>query len=360
MPSVPARFCSRSAPESNRALSAVLLLLPDFALILLGFGLRRTMHLGDHFWIGLEKLIYFVLFPALLFHAIARTRIDFAAAAPFVASGMAAMCGGMLLGLLARPLFGPRPMVFASQFQCAFRFNSYIGLAVAAKLHGEAGIAAMGILIGAMVPLANLASVWMLARHGRSGVLREIARNPLIIATFAGLLFNLGGGVLPDVAGQFLGRLSEASIALGLLAVGAALKLRGGKSAHPPAPAPGAGVTGAHPPAPAPRAGVTGARFARSQSGRGPAAGRCAAGYIAGVKLLAVPAIAWLAAHTLGLKGVYFDVVVMFGALPTASSAYILAMRMGGDGAGVAWLISATTLGAMLTMPLWLVALGVA
>ena len=327
-------------------MSAVLLLLPDFALILLGFGLRRTMHLGDHFWIGLEKLIYFVLFPALLFHAIARTRIDFAAAAPFVVSGMAAMCGGMLLGLLAQPLFGPRPMVFASQFQCAFRFNSYIGLAVAAKLHGEAGIAAMGILIGAMVPLANLASVWMLARHGRLGVLREIARNPLIIATFAGLLFNLGGGVLPDVAGQFLGRLSEASIALGLLAVGAALKLRGGRSAHPPAPAP--------------RAGVTGTRFARSQSGRGPAAGRCAAGYIAGVKLLAVPAIAWLAAHTLGLKGVYFDVVVMFGALPTASSAYILAMRMGGDGAGVAWLISATTLGAMLTMPLWLVALGVA
>ena len=297
-------------------MSSVLLLLPDFALILLGFGLRRLMHLGDHFWSGLEKLIYFVLFPALLFHAIARTRIDFAAAAPFVASGMAAMCGGMLLGLLARPLFGPRPMVFASQFQCAYRFNSYIGLAVAAKLHGEAGIAAMGILIGAMVPLANLASVWMLARHGQTGVLREIARNPLILATFAGLLFNLSGGALPEVAGQFLGRLSEASIALGLLAVGAALKLRGESGAHLPS------------------------------------------AYLLGVKLLAVPAIAWGAARALGLQGVYFDVVVMFGALPTASSAYILAMRMGGDGAGVAWLISATTLGAMLTMPVWLVALG--
>ncbi len=284
------------------------------------------MHLGDHFWSGLEKLIYFVLFPALLFHAIARTRIDFAAAAPFVASGMAAMCGGMLLGLLARPMFGARPttegspggMVFASQFQCAFRFNSYIGLAVAAKLHGEAGIAAMGILIGAMVPLANLASVWMLARHGQLGVMREIARNPLILATFAGLLFNLSGATLPEVAGQFLGRLSEASIALGLLAVGAALRLRGESGAHLPS------------------------------------------SYLLAVKLLAVPAIAWMAARTLGLQGVYFDVVVMFGALPTASSAYILAMRMGGDGAGVAWLISATTLGAMLTMPVWLVALGAA
>lgn len=232
----------------------------------------------------------------------------------------------MLLGLLARPLFGPQPttegspggMVFASQFQCAYRFNSYIGLAVAAKLHGEAGIAAMGILIGAMVPIANLASVWMLARHGQLGVMREIARNPLILGTLAGLLFNLSGAALPEVAGQFLARLSEASIALGLLAVGAALKLRGESGNHLPS------------------------------------------AFLLGVKLLAVPAIAWMAARALSLQGVYFDVVVMFGALPTASSAYILAMRMGGDGAGVAWLISATTLGAMLTMPIWLVALGAA
>lgn len=297
-------------------MSSVLLILPDFALILLGFGLRRAMHLGDHFWSGLEKLIYFVLFPALLFHAIARTKIDFAAAAPFVASGMAALVGGMALGLLARPLFKGRPMAFASQFQCAFRFNSYIGLAVAGKLHGEAGIAAMGILIGAMVPLANLASVWMLARHGNLGVVREIVRNPLIIGTVAGLAFNLGGLALPTVAGQFLARLSEASIALGLLAVGAALRLRGESGAHLPS------------------------------------------AYLMAVKLLAVPAIAWTAARALGLSGTYFDVAVMFGALPTASSAYILAMRMGGDGAGVAWLISAGTLGAMLTMPLWLLALG--
>ncbi|MQM32541.1 MAG: transporter, partial [Candidatus Accumulibacter phosphatis] len=37
-----------------------------------------------------------------------------------------------------------------------------------------------------------------------------------------------------------------------------------------------------------------------------------------------------------------------------ATSAYILAVRMGGDGPGVAWLVSANTLVAMLTLPLWL------
>ena len=55
----------------------------------------------------------------------------------------------------------------------------------------------------------------------------------------------------------------------------------------------------------------------------------------------------------LGLNGLNYQIVVLFAALPTASSAYILAMRMGGDGKSVAWLISATTLGSMLTLSGW-------
>jgi malonate transporter and related proteins len=296
-------------------MSVALLLLPDFALILLGHYLRRGMHLGDHFWAGLEKLVYFVLFPALLINAISRTRIDLAAAAPLFAAGLAAMATGALLALPARRLFRLKPMVFASQFQCAYRFNSYIGLAVAGTMFGDAGIATMGILVGAMVPFANVASVWMLARHGEMALWREIARNPLIWSTLAGLALNLAGIPLPGVLQHFLARLSDASIALGLLAVGAALKLRG--------------IPGS----------------------------RAAAAYLGAVKLLAVPAAAWGAASLLGLSGLYLQTVVLFGALPTASSAYILAVRMGGDGPGVAWLISTSTLAAMVTLPLWLSAL---
>ncbi len=119
---------------------------------------------------------------------------------------------------------------------------------------------------------------------------------------------------MPAPVGQFLGRLAEAAIALGLLAVGAALKLRG----------------------------------ALGHDGRG------AASYFLVVKLLAMPTIALLVARWIGLTGVHFDVVMAFAALPTASSAYILAQRMGGDGARVAWLISASTLLGMVSLPLWL------
>ena len=79
--------------------------------------------------------------------------------------------------------------------------------------------------------------------------------------------------------------------------------------------------------------------------------------YLCAVKLLVLPLAAWALAALFGLGGVAFATAVIFAALPTASSAYILAMRMGGDGPGVAWLISATTVAAALTLTGWLAAL---
>ncbi len=288
-----------------------LLLLPDFALILLGTAIRRWMHLGDHFWTGVEKLVYFILFPALLINAIVKTRLDLGAALPLLGTAFAAMAGGMLLGLLPRLVVKLPALTFASLFQCGYRFNSYIALAVAGMLYGSPGIATMGLIVGAAVPLANLVSVWMLARHGEVGLWREVARNPLIWGTAAGFVLNLAGFVPPAPLQAFLGRLADASIALGLITVGAALRLDGA-------------------------AAVRGYSI-----------------WLLAVKLLALPLIAAVVGRLLGLDGLNYQVVVLFAALPTASSAYILAMRMGGDGRSVAWLISATTLGSMLTLPLW-------
>ncbi|GBG03447.1 hypothetical protein AZSI13_27740 [Azospira sp. I13] len=291
--------------------TTALLLLPDFALILLGVALRRFMPLGDHFWMGLERLVYFVLFPALLVNAVLKTRLDLAAAGPLLITAFLCMVTGMALGWAGLRFFRLKPLVFASIFQCGYRFNSYIALAAAGLLFGNPGIAAMGLVVGAAVPVANLVSVWMLARHGEAGVLREVARNPLIWATASGFLLNLAGFVPPQPLQMFLSRLADASIALGLLAVGAALRLKG-------------------------QSGVRGASF-----------------LLLAIKLLALPLAATFIGPWLGLSGLYLHVAVLFAALPTASSAYILAMRMGGDGQSVAWLISASTLGSMVTMPLW-------
>lgn len=292
-------------------MNTALLLLPDFALILLGAAIRRWMHLGDHFWSGVEKLVYFILFPALLVNAIVRTKLDLGAALPLLATAFAAMAGGMALGFLPRLFVRLPALTYASLFQCGYRFNSYIALAVAGMLFGAPGIATMGLVVGAAVPFANFVSVWMLARHGEAGLWREVGRNPLIWATAAGFLLNVAGFVPPVPLQAFLGRLADASIALGLITVGAALRL----DATP---------------------GVRGMSL-----------------WLLAVKLLALPLVAAEVGAALGLEGLNFRIAVLFAALPTASSAYILAMRMGGDGRSVAWLISATTLGSMLTLPLW-------
>lgn len=292
-------------------MSAALLLFPDFALILLGQAIRRWMHLGDHFWSGVEKLVYFLLFPALLVNAILKTPIRLSTALPLVGAALAAMLAVMLLTIPLRRFLRISPIGFASVVQCGFRFNSYIGLAAASMLFGTPGVATLGIVIGVAVPLSNLAAVWLLARHGELGVWREIGRNPLIWATASGLLLNAAGFVPPAPLAALLGRLADGAVALGLLAVGAAL------------------------------------RFDRIP-GHLPFNG-----YLIAVKLLAKPLLALVIGTAVGLVGLPLQVLVLWAALPTASSAYILTMRLGGDGQAVAWLISAGTVVSMATLPLW-------
>lgn len=293
-------------------MQSLLLLLPDFSLILLGAGLRRNLISDGAFWAGVEKLVYFILFPALLFNAMAGADIDPGKALPLFLAGLGVMVAGFVLGWLGRPLMGLDAIGFASRLQCAYRFNTYIGIAVAGKLHGAAGVAMMGALCGAMVPFANIMAVGMLARHGHGGLLRELMRNPLVLATLAGVAVNLSGIALAEPFQFFLKRLGDAAVALGLLAVGSAL-----------------------------RWGEAGGRWGGSA-------------WLVSVKLMLLPALAWALGRQLGLGGIAFDTLVMFAALPSASSAYILAMRMGGDGPGVAWLISATTLLAVASLTFWL------
>ena len=180
-------------------MSTALVILPDFLLILIGFSLARWMGFHAGFWDGLEKLIYYILFPALLFRSLVRTPIDLNTATPLVFAGAATLVIGMILSYLAKWIFKPRERLFASCFQCGFRFNTYVGFAVAGSLNGQQGIAGIALLAGAMIPLANVASVWALARHGESHWLKELARNPLIIATVTGVLASLAGTSPPII-----------------------------------------------------------------------------------------------------------------------------------------------------------------
>ena len=292
-------------------MSIISILLPDFSLILLGFLLFRRTSWGIEFWTGLEKLVYFILFPALLFYATSRTPFDFTHSGKLLQTGLLATLAGIALGWLAKPLFKVGPMIFESAVQTAFRFNSYIALAVASRLAGDEGTSLMALIIGFAVPLCNMAAVHALA-HNKGGLALALAKNPLLIATISGVLFNLAGLHLPDVVNATLSRLGNASIALGLITVGAGLRVSEGPGSN----------------------GI--------------------AAYFIFVKLLLLPAIAYTIGRALELPPLHLQLAVMFCALPTASSAYVLAARMGGNGPFVAFVVSAGTLVSVLTLPLWL------
>jgi len=287
------------------------LILPDFALIVLGFVLFHRFGYERGFWVGLERLIYYVLFPALLFNSIIAAKYSLAADGGLALVAICGLLSAALLGFLARPVLRPPPALFASCVQTAFRYNAYLGLALAQSLAGSRGVAQIALILSLCIPLANLIAVTTLARHSQAGLARELMRNPLIISTVAGLAANVLGLQLPQLAVQALGRLGQASLALGLICVGAGLTVAGATT-H-----------------------------------------RLLLGYFSAVKLLLFPAAVLTLAWLLGLPAEQAQIAMVFAALPTATSAYVLATRMGFDGAPVSFLITAQTMASMLTLPLW-------
>ncbi|MFM6922191.1 MAG: AEC family transporter, partial [Polynucleobacter victoriensis] len=119
------------------------LLLPDFLLILLGFILVRFTHLDKSIWTSAEKLVYYLLFPALLFNAINQTRFDWGGTYTMIFVAAIAFFSAMGLSFISKWIFKPTDLSWSSGFQTAFRFNSYIAFAAAGRLAGEEGVALM-------------------------------------------------------------------------------------------------------------------------------------------------------------------------------------------------------------------------
>ena len=296
-------------------MSHALLLVPDFLLILCGFALCRWTALGRNVWDGVERLVYYLLFPVLLFNSILKSPLQPGATLGLAAAGLMMTACGVMLAYALRLLPGVDARLHASGAQTAFRFNSFIALALAERLGGPQGLAWTALLIALCVPLCNVAAVWPLARHGGHGYLREIVRNPLILATVAGLLANLAGLQFPEAAAAALQRIGLAALPLGLMAVGAGLKLGGLKAAP----------------------------------------GLAAA--LLSIRHALLPLLAIGLCLALALPSAQSLIVVAFAALPTAPSAYVLAVRMGGQGDFVAGLVTVSTLLCAISLPLWLAVL---
>jgi predicted permease len=287
--------------------------LPVVVLLGLGSVLRRRVVTEPAFWRGLEWVTYHVFTPALLVTSIARTDL---ASIPL---------GALTIGLTAPALIVAAALVacrralradgpqLTSLVQGSIRQNTYIGLVFAAALHGAQGVAMFALAIAVMVPVGNLISVGLLSVYG-SGATRQPARevltNPMIVSCAVGLALSVLHLGLPEAADRTLGMLAAPALVAGTLAVGAALtfRVRADDALH--------------------------------------------IAVASGMKLIALPLCAGVIAGALGAGGALLTTIVLVCALPAAPSAYVLAVRMGGDAHLMAAITGVQTVIAIATLPI--------
>lgn len=299
-------------------------LVPVFGMVAAGAIIRKTRWLPDTFWPAAEKLTYYALFPALLVNAIATADL---AALDMGMAPVALYLAFTFAAFLALPLkaltriSGPAASTLI-QGNC--RFNTYVILAVAAALYGTDGLTGTAVLVTGAIPLVNLFSVGGLVWYGRpesnsnpglGAFVGQLLRNPLILSCVAGFVLNVTGIGIPQPLDSFIAIGARAALPLGLLAVGAGLALDAVRTGGPALLA------------------------------------------MTAVKLVIAPLVAWGLCLAFGAGELATQLTVLLAGAPTASSAYILARRMGGDAPLMAAGITVTTLGSAVSLPLWLLLL---
>lgn len=291
----------------------LLVLWPLFALIAMGFVLRRSTIFATDFWPSAEKLNYFILFPALLINSLASAPLD-NPKLPYL--GSAILCVSTissLLVLLSKYLFKITVPRFGAHIQGITRFNTYLGLAIIADLFGKEGIAVAAVIMAILVPSCNVIAVLSLSSGQRVSVkqiLLPIIKNPLIISCVIGVLLNLLPIGLPFGSDQFLKLLAAASLPLGLICIGAALQTSTLRNEFKP---------------------IMVSTLLR---------------------LLCMPVLAAMIARLFSLPSLETILLVIFFAIPTAPTAYILTRQLHGDSQLMAGIITLQTVAAVFTLPL--------
>lgn len=296
-------------------LSILGILAPIMILIAVGALLRTLDFPGKSFWPALEQLIYFVLYPALLFRSIAESELAALNAGSFALALLGALLLMTVVLAVLRRLAGWGGPRYTSIYQGSLRWNGFVALAVSEAFLGAEGLAMTAIGIAIMVPTLNVLSVYTLTRHAGTEpqelkhVLFLLSRNPLIIACCAGILISATPIQLPEIAMASLRLLGNAALTLGLLAIGASLEMRS----------------------------------------PGNASGQLIA--VAGFKLVLMPLFVGFGCYVLGVTGTTLTVAMICAGVPTATSSYILARQLGGDAEFMAQAVTICTVASALTLP---------
>ena len=311
--------------------TAILLAIaPVFFLILFGYGLRRIDFPGADFWTRSNKLVYWVLFPALLFSSTSTISFSGKAVLSYAVVVYAGFGSALIFALLTARLSGLDGPLSTSVLQGSVRHNTFIALAVAERLLGGEGLSAAVLTSALLIPVTNIVVVTLMVvllrddshpdekcqRDSPYGVvravLRDLVRNPLLVAVVIGIFANLLGITPLPVINDFAAILGRAALPLMLIGIGAGIRVRRMHAAVKPVVF---SVTG---------------------------------------KMVVFPLAILLMALQFGLPQMALIVAVIFGAAPTAGSAYALAQQMGGDAEAMSSIVTIQMAISFFSLPLTL------
>ena len=300
-----------------------LLVSPVFLLIILGNFLRRIKVPDISFWEINDKLCYWVLIPALLFHYISQINLSSEMLYSYSVIIYVGFFIAILTVLILGKLLGYPPERWTSILQGAVRQNAFIALAITGSLFGDEGLKIASIFMLIYVPSINIIIVTtMVMNFGQSKknasknefitVFIELSKNPFILAMIAGLIFSIAQSEKLKVIIDTSGLLGSAALPIMLLTIGAKIKVRDLALTITP---------------------IIISNF---------------------LKLLALPLTAFFVANYLELSEIEVTVAVIFAAVPTAVSSHTLARQFGADDQLMTSIITTQVILSFITIPILL------
>lgn len=294
---------------------------PIALIILTGYLLRRYRIAGPEIWDAVEHICFYILFPFMLIKTLARADFSALPLGKFALVVFGGAVGMALLLLAARPVLASRYNVsgptFTSLFQGATRFHGFMMLAIIGALYGSQGIALGAVAMSVLVPILNIMAVIVLTVWGNSNteprpgvILLGIVQNPLIWACVAGITLNYTGA--PAFLFSAVGIIGDGGLGLAMMAVGASLHLNAA------------------------------------------AQGKVLLATGVFIRLIGMPALIMALAWYLDLSGMARTIAIIAGAVPTASTSYVMARKMGGDAELMANLVTFQVIAAGVTLPVFI------
>lgn len=305
----------------------LLLVLPVFLVVGLGYALKGTGLVGGDFLVQLNRLVYFVALPIMFFYKIATA--DFFTS--FNADLLIGIMACIVVVSVCSHLYSGFRRYDKSQrgafCQATFRGNLvYIALPIIYSAYGEAGFATAGIMIGFMTAVVNFLSIIvLLLPHRQDGHdlklsfwVHHLVLNPLIISSFLGILWSFFQLPIPTVLANTFDIISGMTMPLALIVIGASFS------------------------------------FKELQGEM------VMTGIATGIKIILMPLIAAGLLLLLGVRGMEFGVGILLTGAPTASAAYIMTQQLKGDADLSSSIIMFSTLMSVLSYTLYLYILKIA